>query len=906
MADKVLSCPELFDNEEFLKYSSRFVNSASTDEIAKLKLELLDRYSSNINEKDSPYNEYDFWNFASSFDTEESAKCRLELLDLLIGDNETKESIGVYYRTLNSPMRLSFAYKLMTNSAVPKTEILKSIYRIRTVDELEIKNKFVDMCLSEPAIISSQIFKDEFASIVFSVDSDEKIKYAQKLFNDVKTGEVLPNIALLLIQEYGKVSFKEVNKLRKIVGDELFNTISQSKNDVVVASKLVGLYSKNNINEISLADKRNVLKALITCNADMFSVSDELKKAFPLIPTKTEEYCTLVPSLVKSLGIEVKNLNEAQVSQFSTSIDNLSSTLARLSDEDFNNLEISNSYSKNEFIKDTLSIVANLPTSERQKVYDYFGFELHKNKSNPTGFSIEGYPVNINNGAKLAQITDENTKQVVEQLRQKVIAFSENNSIKSNNVEVAKMIDEIMAALPELRSLVGKSQSDVYDFDLFKQSLKVMQKTVQNPNYQNLDESDKKIMLLASLLHDVNKAEGKPDLVHPNESSFDAFYIAKKFNLSKEEQIKLYTLINHHEWLKHVNKQGLSPKEQTKRLQSVAFDLQNDNLFEMAKILTESDLKSVKASDELYETYKADLEMHSEKIEEYIEELKKSKPILPTTTLPKATDIQSRITVVNDDCSTNLKGVYVKDGIVVVKYNEVEDWESLGFPKGSISKGIETVSPVDNSPINTGNIKFIAHGLTYANQLSNFDAFALPDSDALLSVSYMERPESKYRLFRTQGVLLDVDSKYIHGGGNTDAGSGCGKDISNFKSRYIFGGERQKDRDYISDLIKETLQLNDEEYIAFIEANQNKSMLEIEPAEAREALIKKFALINSNTRRGNRAYNEMYVSNPKVQGCFAYSPKDDVGEISDFMDSQPEFLKDYAKENDLPFFVFGD
>ena len=326
----------------------------------------------------------------------------------------------------------------------------------------------------------------------------------------------------------------------------------------------------------------------------------------------------------------------------------------------------------------------------------------------------------------------------------------------------------------------------------------------------------------------------------------------------------------------------------------------------MAKIFTEADIKSITKGDGLYDKFGTALDVHSVKIEEYIAELQKTKPILPTTKLPKASEIASKITNVNADYSTDIKGVYVKDGLVVVRYNEVEDWEKLGFPQGSISRGIETINPVDNTQINTGNIKFIAHGLEYENQLSNFDAFALPDSDALLSVSYMERPESKYRLFRSQGVLLDVDSKYIHGGGETDSGSGCGKNIDNFKQRYLFGGERQKDRDYISNLIKETLNLNDEEYIAFIKANQNKSMLEIEPIEAREALIKRFALINSNVRYGSREYNEMYISNPKVQGCFAYSSEDNVGDISTFIDNQEAFLKNYAKEHNLPFIVFGD
>ena len=84
-------------------------------------------------------------------------------------------------------------------------------------------------------------------------------------------------------------------------------------------------------------------------------------------------------------------------------------------------------------------------------------------------------------------------------------------------------------------------------------------------------------------------------------------------------------------------------------------------------------------------------------------------------------------------------------------------------------------------------------------------------------------------------------------------------------------------------------------------------MAEIEPREVREALIKNYALIHSNRREYNREYNEMYVSNPTVQGIYAYDlPKDKIGDVLSFVNEQPKFLKDYARQNDLLFFVFGD
>ena len=882
LAEKFFSDPKLYENEWLQKNIRSIILSATN----QARVTFVDKFVSDSNLYENEWLQQNikriiYDSFVNTFDNE-------------AGDAK----IDLIYKYTSDP-------KLYKNEGLQKN-ICSIIDAVDTLEKAQAKIQLMDKFLSDPKFYENEELQKAIGNFISVADAPEKVNLAYKLLDDIASCETAVEIAVSVIENYESVSYRQVQKLEKTIGQEFFSKIYNNPTDVVAAANLIGLFGKSNINEISITDKRNVLRAIVKNNTDLFGISADLKQAFPLIPTSQEEYCTLLPSLVKSLGIEVKKLDEAQVQEFNANLSVLGSSLSQLSDAEFNELELSNSYSKDEFINDTLFIIDGLSKVEKQKVYDYFGFELHHNKKAPTGYSITGYPVNINNGVKLSQITDEETKQVVEQLRPKVVMFSETNTIQSNNEKVAKQIDKILEKLPELRSTIGKNQFGAHEFDVMKHSLKVMQKIVQNPNCQKLDESDKKLMLLASLLHDISKAEIKPDPTHNFESSFDAFYIAKKFNLTKEEEIKLYTLINHHEWLKHVNKEGLSDEERTKRLQSVAFDLQNDNLFEMSKIFTEADLKGIDGVSIIYDKYGSALEKHSEKVEEYILELKKSKPILPTTKLAKADDIQSRITVVNDDCSTNLKGVYLKDGLVVVKYNEVEDWKSLGFPEGSISRGIETVNPIDNSPISTGNIKFIAHGLDFANQLSNFDAFALPDSDALLSVSYMERPESKYRLFRTQGVLLDVDSKYVHGGGETDAGSGCGKNINTFKDFYLFGGERQGDRDYISDLIKDTLKLTDSEYVAFVEANQNKSMLEIEPVEAREALIKKFALINSNTRRGDRAYNEMYVSNPKVQGCFAYSEKDDVENIPDFMELQPEFLKEYAKENNLPFFVFGD
>ena len=73
-------------------------------------------------------------------------------------------------------------------------------------------------------------------------------------------------------------------------------------------------------------------------------------------------------------------------------------------------------------------------------------------------------------------------------------------------------------------------------------------------------------------------------------------------------------------------------------------------------------------------------------------------------------------------------------------------------------------------------------------------------------------------------------------------------------------------------------------------------------------IAKKFATINSNTRKGNRSYNEMYGSNPQVMGAFAYKWQGSVGNPLKFLEnnSHVQFLKEFAMERDFPFIVFGD
>ncbi len=910
VANTILSNTKLYGNKTFLGTVPGIMANTCTVETAKIKIDLLDKLKDKLS--DNVYRTHNIAGLIVYANTKEQSDIANQIISNQdwFNDDKFMNYAPNIVAASNSPEKFKITNKILSEERLYKTQSL--LFHIRNITE--------------------NINTDKQAENLLKILDDKDFSIEQ-IADVIKNGE---------IPEY-----KTIKKFYKLAGKD--KAASLSSNDIKIALKFIDLFKTKNINEIPRQTKKEFLKSLISLNNGLFNISEDMKQMFPLLPANQEAYCSLLPSIVRSLGIETKELSDNEITEFNNNINKMGNTLKELSDEDFRNLDIKQMYSKDDFIKYTLNKVKNLSEKERQKVYDYFGYELYKNENasyktpDGTGFSITGYPVKLNNEEKLEQITDPDTRRVIKNLEKDVINFSQNNKVICNNKELQKEINDIIKVLPELRPAIGNIQAGMngtegsHEFDIFQHSLKVMQGIVKNPQYDTLNPSDKKIILLASLLHDLTKKEGESDGTHATNSSFDAFFISKKFKLTQDETIKLFNLIKHHEWLNYVNSTSVkSIEERTKRQQSIAYDLRHDNMFKMALIFTHADLKGVNSQfhdttdgkgrtdfEGVKRSFGEAADFHAEAIKKDIEELKKSQPLLPVTKIPKASEIKEAITTVNPDGSTNIKGVYKnKDGLIVVKYNELknEDLEKIGFPKGSITTGIKTKTSADED-VDTGNIKFFVHGLDYPNQLAKFDAFSLVDSDVLLSVSYAERPESKSRFFRPQGIILDCDTKYVHGGGNTDAGSGCGKYIQNFKDNYIFGGFREKDRTYIADLIKETLDFDDEQYIDFVKKHENDSLLEIEPEEIREKIIKAFATINSNIRKGKRAYNEMYISNPKPpMAVFAYSENynEEIKNPVDFLNrettekfehssvkTRTEFLQKYAKENDIPFIVFG-
>ena len=60
---------------------------------------------------------------------------------------------------------------------------------------------------------------------------------------------------------------------------------------------------------------------------------------------------------------------------------------------------------------------------ERNKVFDYFCFEIYNSEADGE-ISMSGYPALINNGEKLAQIENPQTREIIKQLKPYVQRFT--------------------------------------------------------------------------------------------------------------------------------------------------------------------------------------------------------------------------------------------------------------------------------------------------------------------------------------------------------------------------------------------------------------------------------------------------------------------------------------------------
>ena len=672
---------------------------------------------------------------------------------------------------------------------------------------------------------------------------------------------------------------------------------------LIVKAEKLGLDRKQKLNEFSIKEKREFLQLLLQKGdtilwkdfQDNFNCSD-------IVPKDVEEYNVLMKKLIKSVGIDTKPIAETEKTALFNALDNLSKPNAEFRKLDIKNpsFKLTAQYPRNQFKNDILKLVQNLDETEKSKVWDYFGFEI---KANQYGYMVmSGYPALLNNGEKLAEIENPETKSVIEQIKPYIKKYTEENKILSDNKfvsqEMANTLNDIFNALPELYTIIGKEQHDTHDYSVDVHTLAVLQECINNPNFEHLTNEEKQTLVLTTLLHDITKEEYAIDKSHPTESSFDAYYILEKLGLPKQQHMNIYQLIKNHDLLEHCNKGPIDPTtgkslpipedEQDKKIKKYAYELRSGNIAELALMLTKADLLGVTRDGSFFDIYGKALDKVGKKLRNEIKMVKSTAIPLPQTKIPSASKLIAdgenvkEITTYDKDGNTiKNKVLYLKKGMDLSKY---------GFDKG----------------VTAENFNVIIHGFDTEGQQIALDALELANQDALLSASYVVYDKGNYRAFRQQGFIKEVQSDDIGAAYYRDFGSGCKKTTENLINNYL-NGNCISYRKYVPQLIKDALNINDEEYIALYEEIKNKPLdiLEQEKPYVAYALKDIFAKMEVHKRKFQRNYNEALITKGENKAIYFYGKNaDESGRYE--VENMPEFLRKYAQENDIPLIYFGE
>jgi len=165
--------------------------------------------------------------------------------------------------------------------------------------------------------------------------------------------------------------------------------------------------------------------------------------------------------------------------------------------------------------------------------------------------------------------------------------FTENQKLLINN---------LLKLLPEWKRMIGGKQHHIHDFTLDIHTISVLKYIFANPQFENLNENYKLLLLYSALMHDLEKNIDEIDPEHPIKSSKKSSIVLYRLGFDEEFIENAYLLIKYHQLPGYLvsGKVFLGDKEM--------FEMyKNPELIGLQMILSIADVKSVKKNEGFYQ-----------------------------------------------------------------------------------------------------------------------------------------------------------------------------------------------------------------------------------------------------------------------------------------------------------------
>ena len=407
---------------------------------------------------------------------------------------------------------------------------------------------------------------------------------------DEETAQFLKE--LLTLEKQGKIKPKNINEMLKLYTyDDDFNSFTeQSKflaqklqsGEILDAQIRDAIFFIENEMPLEIINPKNISKyAKDDLRVWSLMIQDANCKGLA-----TETFNAInreLASLVKINKVPV-NVSQKFSSQFN-------STMNILGNNNFSIEKLAKAggiklqYSRNSFKSDIFNEIKHLSPIEQEKILSKFG--LSKNSEN----ILSGLPVEISpNGLN-------DIEKAINNHIHKFLSKENKIVLPKGFEELHSVIESICNAIPEFRFTIQAQQHNAQKYNLAEHMLKAFQENMKNPMYKELSETDKRILGVATLLHDINKIERTKFDQHALPSSQTVNAIVERIpNLTPMEKNRIVNLVKYHHWLTDI-----SDKENPTLVKKLTEVFRSGNDFKLARIFAESDLKAV--NDSFYTNY---------------------------------------------------------------------------------------------------------------------------------------------------------------------------------------------------------------------------------------------------------------------------------------------------------------
>ena len=225
-------------------------------------------------------------------------------------------------------------------------------------------------------------------------------------------------------------------------------------------------------------------------------------------------------------------------------------------------------YSRPHFVNDVKKFLFLMNNRDKANILSNFNLRL--------GEDIDG----------IAQKIDNPLNKKEDAINSAIDKYYYSNPVKIEDEKVRSVMTKITEGMPEFKMAIGKVQHDTHIYSVDIHSLDVLQRSLNNPEYKDLDEESKQVLKLSVLMHDFGKDGYVVTKDHALQSEIDAEKILPRYNLPDDVKTRVLNQIRNHHWFKSFNKK-MTNEEDVKKIFTTEQDLK------IAKIIAKADLEGI-------------------------------------------------------------------------------------------------------------------------------------------------------------------------------------------------------------------------------------------------------------------------------------------------------------------------